>query len=151
MSSSTARRPNAQRLLDVLPNARLIEAVDGRGPAQIVGVQVLPGTRLTPSYPFPIDPGEVGCFLNHRKCWQTIADTILPNGVRELTVETGGSTIQKKTHTSGKLMQEIKRAWYHTQVRQKPQRVKSLGCGRCAQIWQHFREIAEFRFSIVVR
>ncbi|MGC1496165.1 MAG: glycosyltransferase family 25 protein [Sulfitobacter sp.] len=229
MSSSTARRPNAERLLDVLPNARLIEAIDGRDPAQVKGVQIMPGTHLTPRYPFPIGPGEIGCFLSHRKCWQAIVDgdapyamiveddlainpviwpdvlklierhatadsfiripakkreapiteietfgvatlfvprvtglqtvcqvvgrnaaqrllaatetldrpvdtflqmhwatgqtmlSILPNGVRELTAETGGSTIQKKTRTSGKLMRELRRAWYRTQVWMRPQ------------------------------
>tara|TARA_R110002072_G_scaffold7161_6_gene39328 strand:- start:2250 stop:2966 length:717 start_codon:yes stop_codon:yes gene_type:complete len=230
MSSSTARRKNADQLLGVLPNARLIEAVDGRDPAQVAGVQVMPGTFLDPAYPFALGPGEVGCFLSHRKCWQIIAEgaapyaliaeddlsvnpiiwpdvlmlirrhateesfiripakqretaasaidsqgiaclfvprvvglqtvcqvvgrtaaqrllaasktldrpvdtylqmhwatgqtiwTILPNGVRELTAETGGSTIQKKTRTSAKLMREIRRALYRAKVRQRPQK-----------------------------
>lgn len=230
MSSSTARRENAGQLLDVLPNARLVEAIDGRDPAQVAGVQVMPGTHHEPTYPFALGPGEIGCFLSHRKCWQIIAQsdapyaliaeddlginpiiwsdtlrlierhattesfiripakkretavstidtqgvaslfvpgviglqtvcqvvgrdaaqrllaasetldrpidtylqmhwatgqairTILPNGVRERTVETGGSTIQKKTRTSGKLMREIKRAWYRAQVKRRPQK-----------------------------
>lgn len=231
MSSSTARRENADQLLDVLPKAQLVEAVDGRDPAQVVGVDVMPGTLLDPHYPFPIGSGEVGCFLSHRKCWQIIAEgaspyaliaeddlginpiiwpdvlklverhatpnsfiripakqreislspidtqgvvsmfiprviglqtvcqvvgrnaaqgllaasetldrpvdtflqmhwatgqpirTIMPNGVRELTAETGGSTIQKKTRISTKLMREIKRALYRAKVKQRPQKV----------------------------
>ena len=230
MSSSIARRGNAHRLLSALPDARLVEAVDGRDPVQVEGVQIMPGTHLDPAYPFTLGPGEVGCFLSHRKCWQMIADdkapfaliaeddlsidpviwpdvlklierhaaedsfiripaknretaastietqgsaslfvprviglqtvcqvvgrgaaqrllaasetldrpvdtflqmhwatgqtirTILPNGVRELTAETGGSTIQKKTRTSAKLMREIRRALYRAKVRQRPQR-----------------------------
>lgn len=230
MSSSTARRENVDQLLDVLPKARLVEAVDGRDPAQVVDVKIMPGSLLEPHYPFPISPGEVGCFLSHRKCWQIIAEgtapfaliaeddlginpiiwpdvlklveqhagpdsfiripakqreisistlstqgvaslfvprviglqtvcqvvgrsaaqrllaasetldrpvdtflqmhwatgqairTIMPNGVRELTAETGGSTIQGKTRTSAKLMREIKRAIYRAKVRQRPQK-----------------------------
>lgn len=230
MSATTARRENVLQLLDVLPNAQLVEAVDGRDPGQVDGVQVLPGTLFDPNYPFPIGPGEVGCFLSHRKCWEIIAKgeapyaliaeddlginpiiwsdvlkliernatadsfiripakqrevlvssvetqgvaclfvprviglqtvcqvvgrnaarrlldasktldrpvdtflqmhwatgqpihTILPNGVRELTAETGGSTIQKKTRTSAKLMREIKRALYRAKVKRRPQK-----------------------------
>jgi len=231
MSASTARRPNAERLLQALPDARLVEAVDGRSAAHAAGVPVLPGIHLAPPYPFGLAPGEVGCFLSHRKCWQQIAEgtddyaliaeddlqidadvwgdvmalidthagpdsfirlpakkretalavqgqvgaarlivprviglqtvcqvvgraaaarllaasaiidrpvdtflqmhwvtgqrvqTILPNGLRELTAATGGSTIQKKTRTSGKLMREIRRAWYRAQVRRRRQRL----------------------------
>lgn len=230
MSSSTGRRENADHLLKVLPHAQLVEAVDGRDPAQMAGVQVLSGTLYKPTYPFALGPGEIGCFLSHRKCWRMIADseadyaliaeddlginpiiwsdvlglidrhansdsfiripakqretsvsivetlgvaslfvpgtvglqtvcqvvgrdaarrlllasetldrpvdtflqmhwvtgqtvrTIFPNGVRELTAGIGGSTIQKKTRTSAKLMREIKRAWYRARVKQRPQR-----------------------------
>ncbi len=229
MSASTARRENAHRLLADLPNARLVEAVDGRDRAQVAGVTVLRGTHLDPAYPFILGPGEVGCFLSHRKCWDIIAKgdasygliaeddlsidpdiwpdvlrliddhadadsfiripakqretpvsaletkgtaslfvprviglqtvcqvvgrnaamrllaaseildrpvdtflqmhwatgqpihTILPNGVRELTAETGGSTIQKKTRTSAKLMREIRRGIYRAKVNRRPQ------------------------------
>ncbi len=48
--------------------------------------------------------------------------TILPNGVRELTVDLGGSTIQKKTRTGGKLMREINRWRYRRAVAARPQR-----------------------------
>ncbi|MCR8826880.1 glycosyltransferase family 25 protein [Pseudosulfitobacter koreensis] len=51
---------------------------------------------------------------------QTV-QTILPNGVRELTADLGGSTIQKKTRTSGKLMREIKRWRYRRAVAARPQ------------------------------
>ncbi len=229
MTTSTARRKNATALLHTLPDARLVEAVDGRDGAQIAGIAQRPGNQFAPRYPFPLSPGEVGCFLSHRKCWTMIADgdapfalvaeddlavdtriwpdvmslidrhadensfirmpakarehpartvaqhgqaglfvpqliglqtvcqvvgraaarrllaaseiidrpvdtflqmhwitgqtvhTILPNGVSELTTETGGSTIQKKTRTGGKLMREIKRGWYRTQIRMRPQ------------------------------
>ena len=51
---------------------------------------------------------------------QTI-HTILPNGVAELTADLGGSTIQKKTRTSGKLMREIRRFNYRRAVNARPQ------------------------------
>lgn len=47
--------------------------------------------------------------------------TILPNGVSELTVELGGSTIQKKP-SDGKLQRELKRALYRARVMARPQR-----------------------------
>ena len=48
--------------------------------------------------------------------------TILPNGVAELTADLGGSTIQKKTRTSGKLAREFKRFKYRRAVNARPQR-----------------------------
>jgi glycosyl transferase, family 25 len=57
----------------------------------------------------------------HRVTGQQV-HTILPNGVRELTAELGGSGIQKKTRASGKLTREIKRAWYRTQISLRPQK-----------------------------
>jgi len=72
MSGSTARRPNAEALLRALPDARLVEAVDGRDPAQVTGVRIRPGDAFLPRYPFPLAPGEIGCFLSHRRCWRRI-------------------------------------------------------------------------------
>ncbi len=74
MSSSTARRGNVDRLLTDLPNAQVIEAVDGRLPEVMARVDLHPGTLHKPLYPFPIKGGEVGCFLSHRACWQKIVD-----------------------------------------------------------------------------
>ena len=48
--------------------------------------------------------------------------TILPGGVRELTDELGGSTIQKKSRSGLSPMREIKRAWYRAQVGLRPQK-----------------------------
>ncbi len=225
MSSATQRRANVETLLHQLPGAQVIEAVLGR----TSGVTPHPGNVFEPPYPFAIGPGEVGCFLSHRACWQRIVDegwehaliveddmavddtlwphvmalidahmtpehfvripakareqsvrdvaqdgpchwmvpgviglqtvcqvvgrvaaqrllaatetldrpvdtflqmhwvhgqeihTILPNGVRELTEDLGGSTIQRKTRTSGKLMREIRRFSYRRKVAARPQ------------------------------
>ncbi|MDF1717062.1 MAG: glycosyltransferase family 25 protein [Antarcticimicrobium sp.] len=72
MSASTTRRPNAEALLRTLPDAQLVEAVDGRDPAQVTGVTIRPGDAHAPAYPFPLSPGEIGCFLSHRRCWRRI-------------------------------------------------------------------------------
>lgn len=34
-----------------------------------------------PTYPFVIGPGEIGCFLSHRKAWQRIVDEDLPHAL----------------------------------------------------------------------
>ncbi|MEX0338357.1 MAG: glycosyltransferase family 25 protein [Arenibacterium sp.] len=75
MSSSRARRDNAEKLLLDLPRAALIEAVDGRDPDQIAHMRCHPGTLYRPHYPFPLRPAEIGVFLSHRKCWKTLVDS----------------------------------------------------------------------------
>lgn len=49
--------------------------------------------------------------------------TILPGGVRELTEELGGSTIQKKSRSGLSPMREIKRTWYRAQIDLRPQKI----------------------------
>ncbi|MFV0512325.1 MAG: glycosyltransferase family 25 protein [Jhaorihella sp.] len=48
--------------------------------------------------------------------------TIWPNGVRELTGELGGSTIQKKNPGGNRLRREVLRAHYRARVAARPQR-----------------------------
>ncbi len=230
MSASVARRPNVDRLLRDLPDAQVVEAVNGRDPAQIAHVQTFRGELHKPAYPFALKAAEIGVFQSHRKCWQLIVDqgwdyamiveddlaisppdmkqargliaqhmtpdmylrlppklrevpsqiiaedgtmrlilpkwiglqcccqvvgrraaerllagsdgidrpidtwlqmhwvtgqpihTLLPNGLSEIAGQIGGSTIQQKTRTSGKLMRELQRAWYRLQVKLRPQR-----------------------------
>lgn len=74
MPEPGARADNVARLLGVLPAAGIMPAVNGREVMQTGGAKVLHGNRHTPPYPFAMGPGEVGCFLSHRKCWQDIAD-----------------------------------------------------------------------------
>ncbi|WP_425081369.1 glycosyltransferase family 25 protein [Ruegeria arenilitoris] len=74
MSSSTARRPNADKLCADLPNAELFEAVNGRDPDQIAGVQLHPGNLHRPHYPFPLRPAEIGVFESHRRIWRKLVD-----------------------------------------------------------------------------
>ena len=230
MSSSAARRPNVARLLQDLPDAQVVDAVNGRDPAQVAGIRPHPGNLHRPAYPFPLTPAEIGVFQSHRKCWQMIIDqgwdyaiiaeddlavsspemirakaliadhmtpdmyvrlppklrekpatvfakdgemalilprviglqcccqvvgreaaklllqgseqidrpvdtwlqmhwvtgqklhALLPNGLSEIAHQIGGSTIQQKTRTSGKLMRELNRGWYRMQVAMRPQR-----------------------------
>ena len=75
MSSSTARRANAQRLLNTLPDAHLIEAVNGRDPAQIAHIRTHAGNLYAPHYPFALRPAEIGVFASHRACWQRLVDS----------------------------------------------------------------------------
>ncbi len=70
MSSSTARRANADKLCADLPNAELFEAVNGRDPDQIAHVKLHHGNLHRPFYPFPLNTAEIGCFESHRGIWQ---------------------------------------------------------------------------------
>ncbi len=74
MSSSTARRANARQLLADLPQAELVEAVNGRDPAQIADVSLTNGDLFRPHYPFALRAAEIGVFQSHRRCWQRIID-----------------------------------------------------------------------------
>ncbi len=74
MSASTARRANAEKLCNTLPEAELIEAVDGRDPAQIRNVDLHSGNLYRPHYPFALLPAEIGVFESHRKIWRRIVD-----------------------------------------------------------------------------
>lgn len=75
MSSSTARRPNAERLRDTLPGADLIEAVNGRDPGRVRDVETADGNLHRPRYPFALRPAEIGVFESHRRCWRKIVDS----------------------------------------------------------------------------
>lgn len=74
MSSATARRSNAEKLCSELPNAELFEAVNGRDPTQISGIEVSDGDLHRPHYPFPLRPAEIGVFESHRKIWRKMVD-----------------------------------------------------------------------------
>lgn len=74
MSSSTARRPNADQLCAALPDAELFEAVDGRDPDQIADVHLHDGDLHRPHYPFALRPAEIGVFQSHRRIWRKLVD-----------------------------------------------------------------------------
>jgi GR25 family glycosyltransferase involved in LPS biosynthesis len=75
MQGSTRRAANVEHLLFSLPKAEVIDAVNGRAVATDFSDHLYPGDRHRPRYPFtPLSPGEIGCFLSHRRCWQRIID-----------------------------------------------------------------------------
>jgi glycosyl transferase family 25 len=75
MPGSTNRAANVEHLLFSLPNAQVVEAVNGRDVVARNAMSLRPGDLHAPSYPFRLNPGEVGCFLSHRRCWQRIVDS----------------------------------------------------------------------------
>ncbi|QFT58540.1 Glycosyltransferase family 25 (LPS biosynthesis protein) [Sulfitobacter sp. THAF37] len=78
MPGPGVRADNVARLLEFLPMARVVPAVDGREALAQPDIDVRSGDRHAPPYPFPMAAGEVGCFLSHRKCWQEIAEGTAP-------------------------------------------------------------------------
>lgn len=74
MPTSTARAPNVAQLKRDLPQAQVVDAVDGRDAAQVAQVRTHDGALHRPHYPFPMRPAEIGVFQSHRKCWQLIVD-----------------------------------------------------------------------------
>lgn len=232
LPSATARAAHVARLCDLLPNAQVVQAVNGADALAKGEGRLAAGPVCAPRYPFALSAGEVGCFLSHRSCWERLAEgdadyaliveddfdidpnawapalrlveahadansyirlpakpretsvqllaedsgarlflprriglqtvaqvvgrnaaarllaastqldrpvdaflqmhwhtgqplhTILPNGVRELTVELGGSTIQSATPSTAKLAREVKRAVYRAKIATRPQRPK---------------------------
>jgi GR25 family glycosyltransferase involved in LPS biosynthesis len=75
MPGSTNRAANVEHLLFSLPEAQVVEAVNGRDVVARNAMSLRPGDLYAPSYPFRLGPGEVGCFLSHRRCWQRIVDS----------------------------------------------------------------------------
>ena len=70
LTRATARRDNAHALKDILgPASEIWPAVDGSAlSSQDLSTGV--GSMLfDPHYPFPLKPGEIGCFLSHRQIW----------------------------------------------------------------------------------
>lgn len=74
MRGDARRAPNVARLLTMLPDATVIDAVVGRDALASGAADVHPGDLHAPRYPFRLGPGEVGCFFSHRACWQRIVE-----------------------------------------------------------------------------
>jgi glycosyl transferase family 25 len=90
-------------LLEILPNAQVVEAVNGHDPIQIADVKTHPGTLHTPRYPFALTPPEIGLFQSHRACWQRIVDDGLEMA---LIVEDDLSTDPEEFEAALKLVQD---------------------------------------------
>ena len=76
LARAEGRRSQVERLLEGTPYpARIVDAVDGTlvpKAARDATTSVKP--LFSPAYPFPIGPGEYGCFQSHRKAWKMILD-----------------------------------------------------------------------------
>lgn len=69
LERSTERAPLVARLKDALPNASVVSAVYGRD-VPPDDVKRLTSDQISGKpYPFKLLPGELGCFLSHRKVW----------------------------------------------------------------------------------
>ena len=74
LPGDSKRAPNVDQLCRDLPDAHIVDAVNGRDPAQIAHVRPHPGNLIRPRYPFALTPAEIGVFQSHRACWQRILD-----------------------------------------------------------------------------
>ena len=81
LPGSTARRPNVEHLLKELPDAEVVEAVNGRDPVQRAKVQTRAGDLYRPAYPFPLSPPEIGIFQSNRRCWRRIVEEDLDHAI----------------------------------------------------------------------
>ena len=74
LGRAVARRPVAERLVaECGVPARILDAVDGRALAAKDALTALVMPKpLEPRFPFPMGPGEFGCFLSHRQAWEAL-------------------------------------------------------------------------------
>jgi GR25 family glycosyltransferase involved in LPS biosynthesis len=75
LERAVQRRPQALALAARLPvPTEILPAIDGK---QMSDEDLRAVTRRVvhePTYPFPLRPTEIACFLSHRKAWQAILD-----------------------------------------------------------------------------
>lgn len=98
LARAKARRPQVEHLLTSCPlPAQIVDAVDGSAlPDEAVDSVYSRQSLFAPRYPFTLSVGEVGCFLSHRKAWQTILDAGLEAGlVIEDDVEIDGAVFAR--------------------------------------------------------
>ncbi|MDT8326807.1 MAG: glycosyltransferase family 25 protein [Roseovarius sp.] len=70
---ATARRDNARDLLDTCAlEGEVWPAVDGATLSSTELSATVGAGLFTPAYPFPLNTGEIGCFLSHRQIWAEI-------------------------------------------------------------------------------
>lgn len=76
------RRPQVERIVAACPvPVHVLDAVDGAAMTEEQRADVYVKDLNRPRYPFEIGPGEIGCFLSHRKAWQAILDRDLTAGL----------------------------------------------------------------------
>jgi GR25 family glycosyltransferase involved in LPS biosynthesis len=75
LGRAVGRQPQAKLLAESLPiPGEILPAIDGREMTEEARAAVVRRKIHSPRYPFPLNVGEVGCFLSHRNAWQAIID-----------------------------------------------------------------------------
>lgn len=74
LKSNRERRYNVARLRAELPDARVVDGIDGRDPGPLGEVTVSETPQHAPHWPGGLSEGEIGRFLSHRKCWAMIVE-----------------------------------------------------------------------------
>lgn len=76
---STSRAAQVRKIIDTCPlRCEIWDATDGsRLTVDQIRAVYRPKLHL-PSYPFKLGPGEIGCFLSHRRVWQKMIDESIP-------------------------------------------------------------------------
>ncbi|MEM7520619.1 MAG: glycosyltransferase family 25 protein [Pseudomonadota bacterium] len=73
LTRATARAKNVARLMEVLPEAEVMSAVDGQDPDFVARMSQVASNLHHPPYPFELNRAEIACFMSHRACWAEIA------------------------------------------------------------------------------
>ena len=121
------RKPYVDDLISKLNmTSEIIDAVDGKFLTNENILNHYSETPLySPSYPFKINKGEVGCFLSFRKAWQKIVDQKLTAGlIFEDDVSLNLDTFNKSLTLALKWIEEY--GYIQFQVRDIPKKSKSI-------------------------
>ena len=81
LARATRRRAQVERIIAACPlTTHIVDAVDGQAMDETSRSEVYRKGLFTPRYPFELTPGEIGCFLSHRRAWQEIVSRGLDAG-----------------------------------------------------------------------
>jgi GR25 family glycosyltransferase involved in LPS biosynthesis len=76
LERAVERRDQVAAIARALPGtAEIVPAVDGKDLPKDIVDKIYRQRLFKPHYPFALKPGEIGCFLSHRRCWQKIVDS----------------------------------------------------------------------------
>ena len=82
LERASDRRENVERLVDSLAMpTTIISAADGRLLSDGDKDQHVRRQIFLPRYPFPLNTGEIACFLSHRLAWSKIVDDHVDAGL----------------------------------------------------------------------
>ena len=77
LESAGHRQANAAALLAAFSDhqARILPAIKGAALSESAKAQWRAKRALSPTYPFVLNDGEIGCFLSHRAAWQALLES----------------------------------------------------------------------------